>query len=758
MEFDKIIVRGKELEACKRIRTSKVLSQRIPQELLTKRIAEGWEKELSYKNGDVKIYKQKPVDIAFEDRVWTLLANIGFTTLNKDRKFKIPYSKDEKLTKQIDIFASDDDVVLFVECKTSKSFNQTSNFKTEIEAIKGYKEGIINSVKTLINKNIKPIFIFATNGYLLSDIDKERLKDFDINHFPEETIEYYEELSRHLGFSARYQMLGALLEGKKVPNLDSVLPAIRGTMGGYTYYSFSIEPEKLLKISYVLHHSSANKEEMPAYQRLIKKARLKSVSDFINKGGFFPNSVIVNIVSKKELQFDLCDKNVQSSSSLCRLGVLHLPQKYKSVYIIDGQHRLYGYANSEYKNSNTIPVVAFVNLEKEKQIKIFMEINENQKAVSKNLRNTLEADLLWFSDNKEEQKSALASRIAQKLGEDKQSSLYDRVIIGENKKTETCCITLDMIKTAILKSSYLNTYKKNAIILDGVIDLGNIDATYNKMYPLIRDCLSFIREGIPQEWERGEGPGGYVCINVAIHSFIRILCDILVHLRQKKGINIKEINNNKLLEEIKYYLDPMIDFLANLSPEKGQELRKNYGAGAPQKFLGTLQTSVKEVRNDFNPEGLEKYIKDSSKKYNTDSYSMIMDIEKELNRDFKTKLMEKYLDKWQVNGLPKEVYLASNELATKKSYDEKRVVDLWDCLHLIDYRKIATYGDNWSSLFEKYYSWEKAEGRSKDAKTQWIEKLNTIRNKNSHNYSVTEEEYKFIKQIHSWLFKKTIID
>lgn len=59
-------------------------------------------------------------------------------------------------------------------------------------------------------------------------------------------------------------------------------------MGGFKYYSFSIEPERLLKIGYVLHRNEANKNMMPTYQRLIKKNRLKSVQQFVNNGGYFP--------------------------------------------------------------------------------------------------------------------------------------------------------------------------------------------------------------------------------------------------------------------------------------------------------------------------------------------------------------------------------------------------------------------------------------------------------------------------------------
>lgn len=83
----------------------------------------------------------------------------------------------------------------------------------------------------------------------------------------------------------------------------------------------------------------------------------------------------------KKLRFDLATPQVENAIS--RIGILYLPQLYRSAYIIDGQHRLYGYADSKHTEDNTVPVVAFVNLDKDKQVELFMEINENQKAVSR---------------------------------------------------------------------------------------------------------------------------------------------------------------------------------------------------------------------------------------------------------------------------------------------------------------------------------------------------------------------------------------
>ena len=190
-------------------------------------------------------------------------------------------------------------------------------------------------------------------------------------------------------------------------------------MGRYTYYSFAIEPARLLKMSYVLHRNQANSAMMPTYQRLIKKSRLKKVADFVENGSFFPNSIIVNIETKRgtgDLKFDLGSQ----SSGKARPGLLHLPQMYRAAYVIDGQHRLYGYANSPRADTDLIPVVAFIDLPREEQVRLFMQINENQQAVPKNLRNTLNSDLLWESDDytQRAKSAAPADRSASRRAED----------------------------------------------------------------------------------------------------------------------------------------------------------------------------------------------------------------------------------------------------------------------------------------------------------------------------------------------------
>uniref|UniRef100_UPI004024EB2F DGQHR domain-containing protein n=1 Tax=Ruminococcus bromii TaxID=40518 RepID=UPI004024EB2F len=342
----------------------------------------------------------------------------------------------------------------------------------------------------------------------MSPTDQEKMRQWDIVHFSDAVINYYYELVKHLGSCARYQLLGNLFANQEIRNMDDKIPAIQGEMGGHKYYSFSIEPERLLKIGYVLHRNEANKNMMPTYQRLIKKNRLSKVRKFINDGGYFPNSLIISIESGgRGLQFDVSGTKVDGAHS--KLGVLHLPKKYRSAYIIDGQHRLYGYSDSNFATTNSIPVVAFVDLDRSEQIKLFMDINENQKAVPKTLRVTLNADMLWDSSDFNERRQALRSKIAQMFGEEETSPLMGRVVIGEDEKSSIRCITVEAIQTALRKSNFMSQFgKKNCIIKDGTFDVGNNQDTCELLYPFLEGCLRYVNNEVPEEWERGDNNYG----------------------------------------------------------------------------------------------------------------------------------------------------------------------------------------------------------------------------------------------------------
>ena len=752
-------ITDKDIITEKRKKANPYIYKNVEPELMEKHQNLGWEFDRKLKH-TVKIKKLKSVDVLFEDRVWVMLSSLGFKRLNKDRNFKVPYDKKGLLTQQIDVFAADDETVLFVECKATKNLKK-GDFKNDIEAIGGKRGGIIAEIrKCFPAKKYKIKFIFATSKYILSEQDTERLKKFDIIHFDEDAIQYYEELGKHLGQAARFQLLGTLFEGQKIPSLDNKIPAIEGSMGGFKYYSFSIEPEKILKMGYVLHSDNANKNDMPSYQRLIKKNRLKSIQEFVNKGGFFPNSVIINIVANgSNLRFD--KSSLQSECSLSKLGLLYLPKKYRSVFIIDGQHRLYGYADSEYINKNTIPVVAFIDLDKREQVRLFMEINENQKSVSKNLRNTLIGELSWDDDDLNKQRKALCSLVARELGEDTNSPLYGRVIIGENKKTSKRCISMESITSSLIKSNFFSKFKDDSIIADGTFDKGNNDVTKNNIMIFLIKVFKVFSGKLKEEWEKGEEDNGILTINIGIYGLISIFSDIVDYLVKESIVNPKVDSSDIILTKMSFFLEPLVHFYKNITEKSKTELRKTYGGGGKTKYWRSLQKAIHDKIPEFKPEGLDQYWLDHGMHFNVDSYKMLREIESYFNIDFKDKLKSKYGEQWFALGVPKSVYFEAKRLAAEKDLENAstgEVTDPWDCLMLINYREIAIVEGNWAELFSNDYTRpeERRKNGNKKIKTEWLEKLNKIRNKVAHNNSVTGEEYEFLKSVYNWKTGKSI--
>lgn len=721
-----------------------------------KKILEGWMLDKEYKNvSKLKREIQLSNYEKFENEIWLLLAQMGFKYLNGDLKLQLEYSENDiKLKHTIDVFAADDESILIVQCKASDEICRDFSFKSEIETLKDRMSGLTRSAKKLFpGKKLKVKFILATKNYAVSAIEKDTLKQYGITHFDEDFITYYEGLLSHIGIAARYQLLGNLFSGQKIPELDSIVPAIRGEMGNHVYYSFSIEPEKLLKLGFILHHDSAYKDEMPAYQRIIKKNRLKSVQEFVNKGGFFPNSIIINIDSKKPMQFD--QSGLQYDNSISKLGLLHLPQTYKSVYIIDGQHRLYGYSGSNWSMKNTVPVVAFVNLSKFEQIKLFMDINENQKAVPKNLRNTLDADLLWDDTDYSAQRKALSSKIAQRLANDKGSSLFGRIIVGENTGSAVVSVTLDIIVKSLRESNFYNKYSKNQdLVKSGTFDFCVNDDTYKLLLPFLMQTFNCVENELQDVWSKGTNDDEAIICNTFIYAFIKIFSDIIDYIIQKDNINPKQTNLETIMESIRQYLLVVCNFVKRLSSAEKLSFRKEYGRVGDKRLWRTMQREIQLTYADFKPEGLSEFWENNSKKYNEDSYKIIRDLELHLKKTITKLLQDKYGSTWfRSKCIPKSVYDEAQKMASDRNYSKGE--DEPDCLpqdmlHLINYREIALYGSNWSEMFEPILGYPKGRGNKKD-RTEWMVKLNNIRNQNFHTYSVSVAEYEFLKELKEWL-------
>ena len=706
-----------------------------------------WEVYKEYKNGSAMLRRPKKTGDAFEDEIWTLFYRMGFTIMNEGRKFVIQYGDSESESKQIDVMAMDEETCILVECKSTASEDATNSWKKEIESINGYKNKLFNEIKKQYrDKKFK--YVFATKNFVLSKDDENRLKGAQIYDFDEDAYKYYSGLVDRLGRSAKYQLLGDFFKKQTVKGIDSLVPAIRSKMGKETYYSFTIEPSKLLKLGYILHRINANNDMMPTYQRLINSQRLTAIRKFVNEGNYFPNSLIVSIdTDGKELQFDKAQDSCQVKDSVATVGILHLPQKYQSIYVIDGQHRLYGYSESEHADKDCIPVVAFVNLDKDKQVKMFMDINENQKKVSKDLRNTLNIDLLWESEIPAQRNTSLILYIAEEFGSDKNSPLYKRIVTGENPKTTKTCITTETIRLALTQSHFLNTYKGGSkLARSGPFDRGNNRDSHDVLYPFLIKSLKTIYgydDFIKKDWDKGSD--GFIATNNGIFGILKVLSDI-VDLTSNPEADVQQQMARR--EELVYEL---AETIKTLDEKSISEIKTHLGAGGTSISWRILQFHLNQKDKNFINDDLQQYIEEHLTDYNPVAQEQICTIEKTLLEKIRDCFSQN--QNWFKDYLPEDLAI---EIRQKQVADQfkGRNYDYWYYIHIPEIIKIAKTGDNWSELLQPILCYRDPETKKDVTKLNTLlllKSLNDIKiklQKGDHN-TITKQDSEIVKNAYA---------
>ena len=192
--FANSLVQDQELKTTISKKRKYNIEKSIPQELKEKHFNDGWELIRDNKSTS-RIKKLKPHNVYFEDKVWGVLAKMGFQLMNADANLKLPYSRDYSIPgRQIDVFAADEETILVIECKSSEDLKKKS-LQTIINDFATIKKGSLPFLKDFFKEQKKVKFILATNNIILNDNDRKRMIDLKIIHFNQDDISYYEQLT-----------------------------------------------------------------------------------------------------------------------------------------------------------------------------------------------------------------------------------------------------------------------------------------------------------------------------------------------------------------------------------------------------------------------------------------------------------------------------------------------------------------------------------------------------------------------------------
>lgn len=397
------------------IRKSVPIDQKIP---------DGWSLKREYVH--VKhIVREKRISKKLENKIWRLFYDLGANQISTDDfTLQIRKTSDLQKTKQVDVIAIDEDFVFIVECKSKKKLGKKSLKKDIAELILNKKE-IENSLRSMLdNRQLTFVNIIATENIKWDENDRIDALDAGYLIWDEYDIMVLQELANLAGEGAKYQIYNKIFRGRQIKGFDKKIPALKSRMGGYTYYTFNLAPEDLLKIAFVHRRTSSTNFSSitQAYQRVIKKYRIRKIEDFIQNGGVFPGSIIINFHKNFPKEEIIGSKNQREQlDQSSRPVAITLPPYYGCAWIIDGQHRLYGFSDIDEKYSESLPIVAFMEEDVSFEANLFVEINKNQKSIASNLLWDLYEDLYEGSDDENELEMWAISKLAKELNSRKSS-------------------------------------------------------------------------------------------------------------------------------------------------------------------------------------------------------------------------------------------------------------------------------------------------------------------------------------------------
>ncbi len=659
---------------------------------------------------------------------------MGFTHLsgNGGAQLALASKQSLELTAQLDAVAVDDETALAIECKSCAAPKKDPLLKNKLAVHASYKKRFAQAIANLFPEGKRHVATVMMLWDLIpTDNDRARAEEEGVVLFDERDLAYFEALVSHLGPAAKFQLLADVFPGKKIAGLEVRVPALRSKMGGHTCYTFSIEPEYLLKIAFVSHRAKGHATDIDAYQRMISKSRLKKIREFISADGIFPTNIVLNLKRARYVRFEHGSK--KGTSRGARFGTLTLSPSYKSAWIIDGQHRLFAYSGHERASTSHLSVLAFEGLPPSEQAGLFVNINSEQKRVRRSLLDELWAELHWQADDPEMRVRAVISKAVQALNEDQDSPLYGRILLSDAKKTAVRCITLSSVLSAIAKSGfYIRKGKRNTTGYGPLWGSTN-SKMLRRTIAVIKTWLSGVITGAKEWWDLGSDPGGGLAMNDGVTACINVLRSVLDHLESDNDLT--DLADSELCEIIGPYAMSLGSYLGSLTVSKRDEFRKFRGVQGQTASTRMCQQAMQSRFPKFDPAGLSDWVERQKSGTNEKGREIIERIVSQLQTTILSALKEHFRDSgenaWWWKGIPPPVRKKIDERINESAGELGSREQNFDLIH---YREVIRY--RWD-LFGKTFGYTQ-DGQSKDKQTQWIVKVNAMRSIVSH---VTRQQF-----------------
>lgn len=287
-------------------------------------------------------------------------------------KIKIPNpTNPKKPFCDVDVLGIYKNIVIFVECVGEEKFGyKAKDFNSEVEKIRRNPKSLHalkDSNTEFFDKHKKTIEDFKNDTIVIKKLIVSSKKDETIEEkktwrgelfvWGREEIEYFKVISDAAYRYCKFEIFKDLkIDPTDIMEEKHPIPKKRDIIGigeedrERYLVSFLYPVSHLLKLSFISRYHCT---EEKGFQRLANKEKLRKMRQYlIKKGESYPNSLIVLLnpdvkINKFKNFFVGMDKEMQK---YCKKNLfkITIPDRFGVFLIIDGQHRLFSFAQDCY--------------------------------------------------------------------------------------------------------------------------------------------------------------------------------------------------------------------------------------------------------------------------------------------------------------------------------------------------------------------------------------------------------------------------
>ena len=431
-----------------------------------------------------------------------------------------------------------------------------------------------------------------------------------------------------------------------------------------------------------------------------------------------------------------------------QFGRLYLPDKYKSAWIVDGQHRLYGYSliDPKYSKQN-VAVIAFEGLKREDEANLFVTINHEQKTVPRTLLDELDADLKWGSSVPSERLASVAARIVQALAETVGGPLFRRVIAQGMKGDDVICLTMPEIKGGIVRSRLIGSLaQKRKLIVSGPLSADRDERTVVRATEAINIFFQYFKSANAARWDSGRLGG--LSVNVGVRAMLLLFDALIKHaVTKRKNFDPNNANPKEIVDETIAVAKPLAEFFQSASDKEfAERFAARYGSGGPLDYFYELSQTIWEHDKSFSPEGLAEYLASKDDKRIKEAEDTIKFIENRI-----TDIVISYFKRLHGNNYWN--YIGTKEMRVK-AYERQqedapeKQLEMEAYLDFIDKKKIIEKNENWG-IFKHYFDIPLRGEKGYAKNLKWMDRLNELRRivAHPHKRAFKSDDLEFLEWI-----------